>query len=238
MKKRFLSSAICAIAVCVAASCGGSQSESPSSEKTTAGKGLFAEVVTLAHEYESKKDALDEKMEAAGRAQNRDEIEKLMKEKKALQPEFEEKLAAISTKLSGAPVPYELPDTFFYQMATEPAISEVTPTKGGAKCEIQFSVSAKNDLKVEDPIDCTIYMKLVDESGTTLGYDRAYPMGVFKDPRDDKPLEIKAGEVLEKPITVSIKTYSKASSTAEAKIAPSIAKIVFVSESEWEQHNK
>lgn len=228
MTKRFFFSAICAIVVCVATSCGGSQSKSPSSEETTAGKGLFAEVMTLVNEYQGKDDALSEKMQAAGQAQDMDKIEKFMKEQKALKPEFNEKLAAISTKLSGTSIAYELPDTFFYQMATEPAISEVTSNGLNATGVIQFSVSAKNDLKVGKykGDDYRIYMKSVDESGTTLGYHVGRTIA-----DDRKPLEIKAGEVL-KPITVSIKLAEKSCDEA------SIAKIVFVPESEWQQSLK
>lgn len=229
MIKRFLFSVICTLAVCVATSCGGGQSKSSSNGENTDEKGgVFTGVMTLVNEYQSKDDALNEKMQAAGQAQDMGKIEKLMKEQKALKPEFDEKLAAISAKLSGTSIAYELPDTFFYQVVTEPAITEVTSNGLNATGIIQFSVSAKKDLKVGKykRDDYRIYMKLVDKSGTTLGYHVEHTIV-----DDRKPVEIKAGETFN-PITVNITLAEKSCDEAAT------AKIVFVSESEWQQNLK
>ena len=189
MAKRTIFWAICAIVVCIAASCGGSQTKSSSGEETPVGKGLFAEVMTLVKEYQGKEDALSEKMQAAGQAQDQGKLEKLMKEQKALKPEFKEKLAAISAKLSGTKIAYELPDTFFYQLTTEPAIAEVTPNGLNATGVIQFTVSARKDFKVGKykKDDYRIFMRLVDDAGAVLGYHVEHTIA-----DDRKPQEIKA----------------------------------------------
>lgn len=227
MIKKLFYWAICAIGVCVATSCNGSQKE-PAPGSETASEGVFAEVLTLVNEYSAKEDELSEKIQASWQAQDSEKTEKLMKEKKALNPEFEEKLAAISTKLSGTPIAYELADTFFYKMETEPTIAEVTPNGLNATGVIKLAVAAKTNFKVGKykGDEYRVYMKLVDKSGNTLGYH------VEKTIADDRqPLEIKAGEVLQ-PLTVSI-ILAEASQDE----AP-IAKIVFVSESEWQQSLK
>lgn len=225
MSKSFFFSVICAIAVCIATSCGGGQSKSSSTEKAAEEKGLFAEVMTLVNEYQGKDNELSEKMQAAGQAQDMDKIEKFMEEQKALKPEFNEKLEAISKNLAGTSVAYELPDTFFYQMATEPTITEVTPNGLNATGVIKFTVSAKNDLKVGKykRDDYRIFVKLVDDSGNVLG---CHAVNTIVD--DSKPQEIKAGTILE-PITVNIVLAEKSHDEAL------IDKIIFVTESEWQQ---
>lgn len=225
MAKRTIFWAICAIVVCIAASCGGSQTKSSSGEETPVGKGLFAEVMTLVKEYQGKEDALSEKMQAAGQAQDQGKLEKLMKEQKALKPEFKEKLADISAKLSGTKIAYELPDTFFYQLTTEPAIVEITPNGLNATGVIQFTVSARKDFKVGKykKDDYRIFMRLVDDAGAVLGYHVEHTIA-----DDRKPQEIKAGTALQ-PVSVNIVLAEKSSDEA------AVAKIVFVPESEWQQ---
>lgn len=228
MMKNLFFSAMCAIAVCVATACGSSPKQASADEEGAADYGMFTDVMNLVNEYQSQDDALSEKMQAAGMAQDADKIEKLMQEQKKLKPEFDEKLAAISNKLAGTKIAYELPDSFFYQMAVEPIVTDVTSNGLNATGNIHFMVSSKNDLKVGKykGDDYKIYYKFVDASGNTLGYHAA---STIID--DRKPQEIKAGEAL-KPIKSGIILAEKSHKEA------TIVKIVFVSESEWQQSLK
>lgn len=225
MMKKVLFGAMCALMACFAVSCGGNQNKSATSDSTAAGSGLFADVMTLVNEYQAKDAELSEKMQAAGQAQDSEKIERLMEEQKALKPEFEEKLMALSQKLSGTVVEYELPDSFFYQVATAPAVKEVTPNGLNATGYIEFTINAKKDLKVGKykGDDFRVFMKLVDKAGNTLGYhiERAIA-------DDTKPQEIKAGAAL-KPATLGVVLAEKNNKEAN------VAKIVFVTQAEWEQ---
>ena len=226
MMKKVLFGAMCALMACFAVSCGGNQNKSSTSESTSTGSGLFADVMTLVNEYQGKDAELSEQMQAAGQAQDQGKIEKLMEEQKALKPEFEEKLTALSSKLSGTVVEYELPDSFFYQVATAPAVKEVTPNGLNATGVIEFTLNAKQDLKVGKykGDDFRVFMKLVDEKGATLGY---HVSGAIKD--DTKPLEIKAGEALN-PVSLGVILAEKSNKEA------TVSKIVFVTQAEWEQN--
>ena len=225
MKKMFFAMT-CAVVACFAVSCGGNQSKSSTSESAPAGEGLFADVMALVNEYQGKDEELSEKMQAAGQAQDAEKIEKLMEEQKALKPEFDEKLTALSSKLSGTVVEYELPDSFFYQVATSPSITKVTPNGLNATGYIEFTINAKQDLKVGKykGDDYRVFMKLVDEQGNTLGY---HVSGAIKD--DTKPLEIKAGEALN-PVSLGVILAEKSNKEA------AVSKIVFVTQAEWEQN--
>lgn len=222
MTNRLFYSAICAIAVCVAVSCGGKQGKSSSGDSASE-KGLFGEVMALVHEYQEENDKIGDKISAAAESQNMSKMEKLMEEQKELKPEFEEKLAAISQKISGTSIAYEVPDSFFFQMSKEPVVTKVEPNGLNANAVIRFTVSAKSDFTVGKykRDEYRVFMKSVDEAGNAVGYHAAQ---TIED--DRKPQEIKAGQELS-PITVNITLAEEVNKEA------AMAKIVFITESEW-----
>ncbi len=226
MNKRYFLSIIGTIVVCIITSCGGGKSNSPSSDNATTKKGLFADVMTLIQEYQDKNEELSIKMQAAVGAQDADKLEKLLKEEKTLKPEFNEKLAALSKKLTGTPIDYELPDSFFFQIVNKPTITEVTPNGLNATGHIQLTIASKKDLNVGKykGDDYRVYIKLIDDAGNTLSYN-AYP--TVKN--DLAPQVIKAGQILE-PINIYI-VLSLHKRTTQAHLA----KIVFVTEKEWQE---
>lgn len=225
MNQKFLFATICTVVLSFLMACGNGQNKAPSGSQPSEAQGVFAEVMALVSEYQEKDDQLNVKMQAAGEAQDMEEVEKLMKEQQTFKSDFKEQLAAISQRLAGTEIAYELPDSFFYQIATPPTVTEVTPNGLNATGVIQFSISTKKDLKIGKykGDDYRIFIKLLDESGHSLG------IHAYRTIADDRqPQEIKAGTRLQ-PVTVSIILAENSH-----KEAP-VTKLVFVSENEWSQ---
>lgn len=228
--RKYLYTALCSVlVVTLFSACGGGSSAGSSTDASASSSdGLFGSVSGVIAECVQKKTDFQKKMETI---KDMEEAAKLAKQSNELDETLEAMIEAAAQKLVGKKIPYEMTDSLFYTITSEPVVTKAFANGTDAvSMNITFRAAQKEAMEISKMayLDYPICYKLVDANGSPLWASITY---IVSD--NTKPVKFDAGQDYGQDFVIDLSINKK--NLDKLKNA---TKIVFISKVGYDEVKK